>query len=58
MDAKTTESLASLEAIHFAKEAGFLDAIFERDAANAIAEINSDSPYLSRSGHILEKYSC
>jgi len=54
VDAKTAESLAALEAVHFAKEAGFLDAIFEGDAAHVIAEINSDPPYLLRSGHILE----
>jgi len=54
MDAKTAESLAALEAVLFAREAGFLDAIFEGDAAHIIAEINSNPPYLSRSGHILE----
>jgi hypothetical protein len=53
-DAKTTESLAMLEAVQFAKEAGFLEAIFEGDAANVIEEINSDPPYLSRACHILE----
>lgn len=40
-DAKTAESLAALEAVQFAKEAGFLEAIFEGDAANVIEEINS-----------------
>jgi hypothetical protein len=54
VDAKTTESLAALEAVLFAREAGFLDAIFEGDAAHVIVEINSNPPYLSRSGHILE----
>jgi len=54
VDVKTAESLAALEAVYFAKEAGFLNAIFEGDAAPVIAEINSDLAYLSRSGYILE----
>jgi hypothetical protein len=54
VDAKTAESLAALEAVLFAREAGFLDAIFEGDVAHVIAEINSNPPYLSRSSHILE----
>jgi len=53
-DAKTAESLAALEAFQFAKEAGFLDVIFEGDATHIIEEINSNPPYLSRAGHILE----
>jgi ribonuclease HI len=53
-DAKTAESLAVLEAVQFAKETGFLDAIFEGDAAQVIEEINSNPPYLSRADHILE----
>jgi hypothetical protein len=44
-DAKTAESLAALEAVQFAKEG---------DATNVIEEINSDPPYLSSAGHILE----
>jgi hypothetical protein len=43
-----------LEAFQFAKEVGFLDAIFEGDAAQVIEDINSDPPYLSRASHILE----
>jgi hypothetical protein len=43
-----------LESIQFAKEAGFLVASFEGDAAQVIEEINLDPPYLSRAGHILE----
>lgn len=43
-----------MEAVHFAKEAGFLDAIFEGDAAHVISEINSAPFYLLRSGHLLE----
>jgi ribonuclease HI len=54
VDAKTAESLAALEAVHFAREAEFLNAIFEGDAVHVIAEINSNPPYLSRSSHILE----
>jgi hypothetical protein len=52
---KTAESLAALEAVHFAKEVGFLDAIFEGDATHVITEINSNPPYLSP---YFGEYSC
>jgi hypothetical protein len=43
-----------LEAVQFAKETGFLDAIFEGDGTHVITKINSNLPYLLRSCHILE----
>jgi hypothetical protein len=54
MDAKIAETLVAPEAVLFMKEVGFLSVIFEGDTAQIILEINSDPPYLSRFGHLLE----
>jgi hypothetical protein len=46
--------MAALGVVQFSKEVGFFYAIFERDAAHVISEINSGPPHLSRLGHFLE----
>ncbi|XP_062166249.1 uncharacterized protein LOC133872693 [Alnus glutinosa] len=54
VDPKTTEVMTALFAMHFSKEMGFLDVIFEGDAVQVVKEINSVPPYVSRVGHFLE----
>jgi hypothetical protein len=54
VDSKTIEVMAALFAMQFSKEVGFLDVIFEGDAAQVVKEINSVRPYVSRVGHFLE----
>jgi ribonuclease HI len=48
------ELMAALLGMQFSKEIGFLDVIFEGDAAQVINEINFEPPYTSRVGHFLE----
>jgi predicted metal-dependent RNase len=40
--------------MQFCKEAGFFEVVFEGDAAQVVAEINSGPPHLSKSGHFVE----
>jgi len=54
VDPKTAEVIAALYAVQFSKEMGFLDAVFEGDAAQVVKDINSAPPYGSRVGHFLE----
>ncbi|XP_062152163.1 uncharacterized protein LOC133860602 [Alnus glutinosa] len=42
-DPRTAETMATLEAIQFSKEAGFWNVIFEGDAAQVVKEIKSDT---------------
>lgn len=37
-----------------ARKLDFFDVIFEGDALNVTREVNSNTPYLSRSGHFIE----
>jgi ribonuclease HI len=53
-DPKMVETMATLEAIQFSKEAGFWDFIFEGDATQVVKEIKSDMQYFSKTGHFLE----
>jgi ribonuclease HI len=53
-DPKMAEVMAAVLAMHFSKEIGMFDVIFEGDAAQVINEINSEPPYSSRIGHFLE----
>jgi ribonuclease HI len=50
VDAKTTEAMAAFWAVLFSKAEGFLDAIFEGDSAQVVAEVSSSPPYLSKNG--------
>jgi predicted nicotinamide N-methyase len=54
VDAKLPETIAALGAIKFGTEAGFFYAICEGDAAKVVADINSDPPCLSNTGHFIE----
>jgi hypothetical protein len=54
VDAKIAETIVALKAVQFAKEVGFLDVIFEEDAAHIISKISSIPPYLSKPRHFLE----
>jgi ribonuclease HI len=53
-DAKVAETIAALGAVTFSSEAGFFDVICEGDAAQVVADINSDPPFLSSTGHFIE----
>jgi hypothetical protein len=54
VDPKTAEVIAALFSMQFSKEVGFLDVVFEGDAAQVVKEINFVPPYVSRVGHFLE----
>lgn len=54
VDAKIAETIAALGAVQFNNEVGFLDAIFEGNAAQVISYINSSPPYLFRIGHFFD----
>jgi hypothetical protein len=54
VDAETAEAMAALWAVLFSKAEGFLDAIFEGDSAQVVAEISYSPPYLSKSGQFIE----
>jgi ribonuclease HI len=51
---KRAEILAALQAVQFSKEVGFMDVIFEGDAAQIVKEIQSEHHSFSRIGHLLE----
>jgi len=54
VDPKTAEAMTTLWAVQICKDVGFFDVVFEGDAAQVIAEINSNSSHLSVSGHFVE----
>lgn len=53
-DAHTAELMAASYAVNFCLEVGLFNVIFEGDALNVIREVNSNPPFLSRSGHFVE----
>jgi ribonuclease HI len=53
-DAHTVELMAASYAVNFCSEVGLFNVIFEGDALNVIREVNSNPPFLSRSGHFVE----
>jgi ribonuclease HI len=53
-DAHTAALMAASYAVSFSLEVGFFNVIFGGDALNAIREVNSNHPYLFRSGHFIE----
>jgi hypothetical protein len=53
-DPHTAEILAATYAVSFSKEVGFFEVIFEGDALNVIKEVNSNPPFLSSVGHLVE----
>jgi hypothetical protein len=54
LEPDVAEILAAPEAVVFCKEVGFLVVILEGDALKIVKEINSDPPFLSRTGHFVE----
>jgi hypothetical protein len=50
---KTAEILA-LQAVQFSKDAGFMEVIFEGDAAQVMKEIQTEHHSFSQTGHLLE----
>jgi ribonuclease HI len=56
VDAKTAEAMAALWAVLFIKAEGFLDAIFEGDSAQVVAEISYSPPYLIEKWPIYRKH--
>jgi ribonuclease HI len=54
IDAHSAELMAASYAVSFYLEVGFFHVIFEGDALNVIREVNSNPPYLSKSGHFIE----
>ncbi|XP_062174656.1 uncharacterized protein LOC133879872 [Alnus glutinosa] len=54
VDPKTAEAMAAFWAIQFCKEVGFFDVLFEGDAAQVVADINSKISHLSKYGHFVE----
>jgi hypothetical protein len=46
--------LAATYAVTFSKEVGFFEVIFEGDALNVIKVVNSNPPFLSSVGHLVE----
>jgi hypothetical protein len=54
VDPKMAETMAALQAIIFSKEAGFMEVIFEGDAAQGAKEIMTRQPSLAKNGHFIE----
>jgi hypothetical protein len=46
--------MTALLAVQFSKEVGFMDVLFEGDAAQVVKEIQSEHPSFSRVGHLLD----
>lgn len=55
INAHSAELMAASYVVSFSSEVGgFFDVIFEGDALNVTRKVNSNTPYLSRSGHFIE----
>jgi hypothetical protein len=54
IDPRTAEMLAPTYAVSFSKKVSFFEVIFEGDALNVIKEVNSNPPFLSIVGHLVE----
>ncbi|XP_062167103.1 uncharacterized protein LOC133873412 [Alnus glutinosa] len=51
---KRAEILVALQAVQFSKDAGFMEVIFEGDAAQVVKEIQTEHHFFSWIGHLLE----
>jgi len=48
------ETMAAMQAMIFSKEAGFIEVIFEGDAAQVVKEIMTRHPSFAKIGHFTE----
>jgi ribonuclease HI len=54
INAPTAEALATIYAINFCRELGHTNIIFEGDALQVIKAIESEGPYLTSYGHLID----